>query len=232
MTELVARDKNHASVVMWSIGNEPRSENPAARDYFQAVADHTRAMDPTRPITLVIDRNWDNDQGAYAVDIIGINRYFGWYVDTGEIDYIYRQLTADLRDWKAQHNKPIMITEYGADTNAGFHEVPSTIFTEEYQTDLMREYFKAFDTLRNEDILIGEMIWNFADFMTRQEVKRAWGNRKGVFTRDRHPKSSAHLLRERYLALAQGLEKKKIQNNDDDGIKKYVSEFDAMQCPA
>lgn len=75
MDELVARDKNHASVVMWSIGNEPRSENPAARDYFQSVADHTRALDPTRPITLVIDRNWDNDQGAYAVDIIGINRY-------------------------------------------------------------------------------------------------------------------------------------------------------------
>lgn len=64
-------------------------------------------------------------------------------MDPGEIDYIYRQLTADLRAWKTQHNKPIMITEYGADTTAGFHEVPSTSWTEEYQTDLMREYFQV-----------------------------------------------------------------------------------------
>ena len=75
MDELVARDKNHASVVMWSIGNEPRSENPLARDYFQSVADHTRALDPTRPITLVVDRGFDTDQGSYAVDIISINRF-------------------------------------------------------------------------------------------------------------------------------------------------------------
>jgi beta-glucuronidase len=89
--------------------------------------------------------------------------------------------------------------------------------------------FQAFDTLRDENVLIGEMIWNFADFMTRQEVKRAWGNRKGVFTRDRHPKASAHLLRERYLALAQGLDH---NSNDSQNQKtKYVSSFEG-QCPA
>ena len=44
---------------------------------------------------------------------------------------------------------------------------PSFIFTEEYQSDFMMEYFKVFDTLRQE-FLVGEMVWNFADFMTQQ----------------------------------------------------------------
>ena len=44
------------------------------------------------------------------------------------------------------------------------------MFTEEFQTDYMRLYFKAFDNMRaNSSVtFIGEMIWNFADFMTKQ----------------------------------------------------------------
>ena len=78
--------------------------------------------------------------------------------------------------------------------------------------------------------MIGEMIWNFADFMTRPDLKRAWGNRKGIFTRDRHPKASAHLLRERYLSLANGLEKRRNKNKTTNSNNKYVSEFEG-QCP-
>ncbi len=46
------------------------------------------------------------------------------------------------------------------------------------------------------------MIWNFADFMTKQQYHRVAGNRKGVFTRQRQPKAAAHLLRRRYWHLA------------------------------
>ena len=76
MTELVARDKNHPSVVMWSVGNEPRSyrnqsggqpslgghlsDDPrCAGEYFKQVAGHTRQLDPTRPVTLVCNAQWD-----------------------------------------------------------------------------------------------------------------------------------------------------------------------------
>ena len=80
------------------------------------------------------------------------HRYYGWYVDTGEIDYIYSKLTTDFRAWKATHNKPIMITEYGADTVNGFHEVPSTMFTEEFQVDFMREYFKVRSSSKSKEL--------------------------------------------------------------------------------
>ena len=201
MNELVGRDKNHPSVVMWSIGNEPRSEEHAAKEYFSAVANFTRSLDKTRPLILVVNTDAKKDQGLYAVDIIGLNRYHAWYSDTGKLELIQRQLKADFRNFRIQFDKPVLMTEYGADTIHGFHELPSTIFTEEFQTDLMRENFKAFDVGKREKLLIGEMIWNFADFMTKQEYHRAWGNRKGIFTRDRHPKASAHILRKRYHAL-------------------------------
>lgn len=85
----------------------------------------------------------------------------------------------------------------------------------------MSRFFEAFDELIKEGYLVGEMIWNFADFETAQgsyfgkkfraafgivptvsDIRRVGGNRKGVFTRNRQPKSGAHLLRNRYWKLA------------------------------
>ena len=44
---------------------------------------------------------------------------------------------------------------------------PSFTFTEEYQVEFMAEYQKTFDKYRSQ-FLVGEMVWNFADFMTVQ----------------------------------------------------------------
>jgi len=206
MTELVNRDKNHPSVVMWSVGNEPRSYRNASGEYFKAVAEHTRSLDPTRAVTLVINANYDQDHASQHFDVIAINRYFGWYSNPGHIELIHRQMLADLKNWHKARGKPVMVTEYGADTVAGIHMEPAMVFTEEYQVELMRENFKAFDDARAEGWFIGEHIWNFADFMTKQEPRRVAGNKKGIFTRERQPKMSAHVLRWRYWKLAEELD--------------------------
>lgn len=206
MTELVNRDKNHPSVVMWSVGNEPRSYKNSSGEYFKAVAAHTRALDPTRAVTLVCNANFAQDHASQHFDVIAINRYFGWYSDPGHIELIHRQMLADLRNWHKARGKPVMVTEYGADTVAGIHMEPSMVFTEEYQVELMRENFKAFDDARAEGWFIGEHIWNFADFMTKQEPRRVAGNKKGIFTRERQPKMSAHVLRRRYWHLAEEID--------------------------
>ena len=202
MTDLVARDKNHPSVVMWSIANEPKSWDAAAKPYFEAVADHTRALDPTRPTTFAAITGSSEENAGYGVDIVGVNRYYAWYSDVARPEIIERQFEQDLRNFRAKFGKPVIVLEYGADTLSGLHDLPSSIWSEEYQTDLMEENFKVFGTTRAEGWMIGEMVWNFADFMTKQEIKRAGGNKKGVFTRDRQPKASAHLLRSRYWNLA------------------------------
>ncbi|CAG7820707.1 unnamed protein product [Allacma fusca] len=108
----------------------------------------------------------------------------------------------EVENWLRTYKKPILVAEYGADTIAGLHQSPEFVFTEEYQTTLMREHFKAFDYLRANGSFIGEHIWNFADFMTVQGITRIVGNRKGIFTRERQPKASAHLLRHRFHLLA------------------------------
>ena len=65
MDELIARDKNHPSVVMWSLANEAKSDDEDAYPYFQTVANHTKTLDPTRPVTVVTYYPVETDQGMF-----------------------------------------------------------------------------------------------------------------------------------------------------------------------
>ncbi len=70
------------------------------------------------------------------------------------------------------------------------------MFSEEFQCEFLERYHRVFDRL---PYVIGEHVWNFADFATKEGLSRVIGNRKGVFTRQRHPKMAAHVLRKRWL---------------------------------
>ncbi|KAK2719947.1 beta-glucuronidase-like isoform X2 [Artemia franciscana] len=205
MKELIHRDKNRPSVVMWSIGNEPQSQKPEAAPYYSQVVNFTKLLDPTRPVTLVLSRGYFEDKAAPFLDVICFNRYYSWYSDTGHLELIQQQLLNEARNWHNKFRKPVMMTEYGAGSIAGFHSDPPVVWTEDYQTALMKEYFKGFDILRKEGFFIGEMIWNFADFGTPQGSTRVFGNHKGIFARDRSPKPAAHLLKQRYESIVTAL---------------------------
>ncbi|CAJ0585338.1 unnamed protein product, partial [Mesorhabditis spiculigera] len=200
--EMIRRDKNHPSVFMWSIANEPHSEKKEARNYFKGLIDRAHALDPTRPVTIVYGpSNYDNDQTADLLDVVCVNRYYGWYIDMGFLDNVNRSVTYDLMLWKEKFGKAILVTEYGADSLDGLTQEPAVDFSEQYQDVVIRETHKAFDTLRAQKVITGEMIWNFADFMTGMSTTRAVGNHKGVFTRNRQPKIAAYTLRKRYESL-------------------------------
>jgi beta-glucuronidase len=197
--ELIARDKNHPSVVMWSIANEPESVEEGAREYFQPLVELARELDPSRPLTYANEYrgSFDNDRLADLFDVICLNRYYGWYADTGDLETAALRLETELRGWESGHGKPIIITEYGADTLAGLHVVGTQVWSEEFQVELLRTYHEVFDRV---DAVIGEQVWNFADFQTSQGVIRVDGNKKGIFTRDRRPKAAAFMLRDRWRA--------------------------------
>jgi beta-glucuronidase len=198
--ELVARDKNHPSVVLWSIANEPESDTPAARAYFEPLATEARRRDPTRPVGFVnmMLAPPERDVVTDLFDVVMLNRYYGWYEFPGDLAAAERGLEAELNAWAAKHGKPILVTEYGADAVAGMHGVPATPWTEEYQAELLEMSHRVFDRV---DAVVGEHVWNFADFAVGPGVFRADGNKKGIFTRDRRPKSSAHVLRRRWRPL-------------------------------
>ncbi|XP_071946566.1 beta-glucuronidase-like [Antedon mediterranea] len=199
MKELVTRDKNHPSVVMWSVANEPNSKRVESGPYFKTVIEYTRTLDSTRPVTFVIGGGSqpDIDQVVKYVDVVCINTYYSWYSDPGHLEVIHYQTNDSLRGWFNKYQRPVIQTEYGADAITGIHMDPPMMFSEEYQIDLLREYFKVFDEVKNE-FLVGEMIWNFADFMTVQSTTRVGGNKKGILTRQRQPKSAAWIVKQRY----------------------------------
>jgi beta-glucuronidase len=194
--ELVARDKNHPCVVLWSIANEPESDTDASVAYFTPLLALTRELDPTRPVGTVnmAFAPYGRDRLQTLGDVVMINRYYGWYLHTGDLAAAEKALQAELEAWAAD-GKPILMTEYGADTLAGLHSVVPQPWSEEYQTDFLDMYHRVFDRV---DAVVGEHVWNFADFATASSVGRVGGNKKGVFTRDRSPKSAAFALRRRW----------------------------------
>ncbi|KAG4073597.1 hypothetical protein HA402_000821 [Bradysia odoriphaga] len=222
MEQLIHRDRDHPSVIMWSIANEPRSEADNADWYFSEIASHTKRLDPTRPITASIDRSLDRDKSASYLDVISFNRYNTWYTNPGRLDTITNNVVNEARRWHEKHLKPVIISEYGGDTLEGLHLLPAFIWTEEFQMELFSKHFEAFDKLRNEGFFIGEFVWNFEDFQTKQGITRLNGNKKGVFTRSRQPKAVAQLLRMRYFDLAMEIDNNENQPSD---VDEYISPF-------
>jgi beta-glucuronidase len=195
--ELIARDKNHPSVVIWSIANEPESWTPESRAYFEPLVAETRRLDPTRPVAFAnfMAATPDRDLISDLFDVLMLNRYQGWYAQTGDLAAAERNLEEELRAWVEKYDKPIIFTEYGADAVAGLHDTTPGPWTEEYQAEVLAMFHRVFDRF---EAVVGEQIWHFAEFATAPGIMRVDGNKKGVFTRERRPKSAAHLLRSRW----------------------------------
>ena len=195
--DLIARDKNHACVVMWSIANEPDSAAEGAYDYFAPLYELARELDPQkRPCTLISVQGTTatTDCSAKLSDVICLNRYYGWYFGAPDLEGPEQQLRAELDEW-VKLGKPVLFTEYGADTVMGFHDTTPVMYTEEYQVEYYKMNNRVFDDYPS---VVGEQVWNFADFATSQSLLRVQGNKKGLFTRDRKPKLAAHYFRHRW----------------------------------
>ncbi|CAW99853.1 TPA: beta-glucuronidase [Streptococcus equi subsp. zooepidemicus] len=208
--ELVQRDKNHPSVVMWVVANEPASHEEGAHEYFEPLVALYKALDPQqRPVTLVnlLLATPDRDKVMDLVDVICLNRYYAWYVDHGDLTKGEVGLRQELLEWQKKFpNKPILMTEYGADTLPGLHSMWDIPYTEEFQCSFYEMSHRVFDEIPN---LVGEQVWNFADFETNLMIFRIQGNHKGLFSRNRQPKHVVGLFKERWNTIPHYNYKKK-----------------------
>ena len=201
--EMIARDKNHPSVIAWSLLNEPETTSEAAVPYFKEVFDKAHELDvQKRPRTFALVMN--SVPGVCKChqfsDIVALNRYYGWYVKGGyEMIDAREMMIKEMEGWKAMNlNKPFIFTEYGADTLGSEHKLPSVMWSQEYQDEYLKMTHEVFDSF---DFVKGEQVWNFADFQTTEGIMRVNGNKKGIFTRQRQPKDIAYKLKDRWENL-------------------------------
>ena len=210
LDELITRDKNHPSVIMWSVANEPMPSDMLARftygevdeditqlskDVLHNLITYAREHDATRPVTLAAVMGSPLDW-LEICDVVCINRYWGWYINGGQMDKGLEQIDQELDSLWQILRKPIMVTEFGADAQPGLHGHPGVMWTEEYQADIIRGYLEI---AAKKPFVVGMQVWNFADFAAVQSITRVGGmNMKGVFTRSRQPKMAAHVIREHW----------------------------------
>ncbi len=198
--EMIERDKNHASVFSYSLFNEPETTSTYSHDYFSKIFEFARSIDPQhRPMTGAFEKNSapEKCQCYMLVDFMCLNRYYGWYISGGpDISDAIEKFHDEMQRWQAKNlNKPFVFTEFGTDTLATEHKLPSVMWAQEYQNEYLENNFKVFDSY---DFIQGELVWNFADFQTTEGIFRVNGNKKGVFTRERQPKDAAFVLKKRW----------------------------------
>ena len=197
--ENITRDKNRASVILWSVANEtPVSE--ARNRFLKGLIDHARSLDPTRLLTAANERRYadattqvvDDPLGEH-LDVLGCNEYVGWYDGPPE--------KAARLAWKVTLDKPLIISEFGGDALFGHHGPKSQRWTEEYQKDI---YEHQIAMLRKIPSLRGMSPWILTDFRSpRRPLPRIqdFYNRKGLISNRGERKQAFYVLQSFYREL-------------------------------
>ncbi len=165
ITDLIQRDKNRASVIVWSIGNETPNI-PEREKFMEAMAGFTRALDNTRLISaaLLAHANGDtihvDDALGNKLDVVSFNEYYGWYV--GGMPWEIHRF-----NFKIDFKKPVIITELGAEALAGFHADSATKFGEEYQESFYKNQMQFISKIDN---LRGVTPWILVDFRSPKRM--------------------------------------------------------------
>lgn len=193
--ELIQRDWNRPSVVLWSVANETDPDDPVRNEVLPEMVEYVRGLDPSRLVTAACFVG-ETDQGNPSVkdplkehlDVVGINEYYGWYYGGSR----------DMEDFvEDPQGKPIVISEMGGGAKWGNHGSEDERWTEEYQEALYRNQIES---IRIKDQIQGLSPWILFDFRTPRrmnEYQRGY-NRKGILSPDGKKKKSYYVLRNFY----------------------------------
>lgn len=192
MRELIAQTFNHPSVVLWGLGNEVYADDPKVERVLRLLHDTAKAADATRPTAYAHCCQADDHPKALVSDLIGFNRYFGWYPHEGTMDSWAAAFHA------AHPKRPFAVSEYGAGASILHQQDPppdwvepvSGWHPEQYQTRYHEQNWLA---LKDKPYLWGTFVWVGFDLASagRHEGDRRGINDKGLVTYDRRVRKDA-----------------------------------------
>jgi beta-glucuronidase len=207
LKELIARDHNRASLIIYSVANETPISDARNRFLSQLIQD-AHAGDPTRLVSAALQAGEivENDHISVRIsdpiasqlDVMGNNEYIGWY--------IHRPADADVTSWSSEYDKPLIMSEFGGDALSGYHGDASTRWTEEYQEDL---YEHQIAMLKRIPFLRGTTPWILKDFRSPRRTLphiQDYFNRKGLVS-DRGKKKKAFFALQKFYRELEGTEK-------------------------
>ncbi|NOU69703.1 DUF4982 domain-containing protein [Paenibacillus sp. LMG 31461] len=228
MIELIRQNFNHPSIMFWGIQNEIQigGDTPALRKLVNELNELTKQEDPTRLTTMAnVMFVEDNDDYNRTTDIIGYNKYYGWYNGKAE----------DFAAWidgfrQTNPTAKLGISEYGAEGIIQYHSNDPKVkdYTEEYHA-LYHEI--VWDIFAKRPFLWATYVWNMFDFGAniRDEGGVKGRNNKGLVTYDRKIKKDAfymykanwsdekfvHIASKRYIDRADDAINVKVYTNCD-----------------
>ncbi len=195
LRDMIKRDKNRASVIIWSVGNETPLSNPRFA-FMSKLISSARALDSTRLVaaalevhrkenTMIVD-----DPLGEKLDLVSFNEYAGWY--WGTIPEILNN------KFDIKYDKPVVISEFGADALGGFHADAGTRWSEEYQEQL---YVNQLKMLSGIEGLSGLTPWILTDFRSPRRAHpyyQDYWNRKGLISETGKKKKAFYIVKDFY----------------------------------
>ena len=198
LTELIRRDRNRASVIFWSVGNE-NADTDERLSFMGRLADLARREDGTRLISAacLVDGGLNRiaDRLAEKLDVIGINEYYGWYdPDFGRLPQLFENSRPD---------KPVIVTEFGADALRGAHGTAEDKGTEECQAEVYR---RQVEVLAGIPYVRGMTPWILYDFRCPRRTShlQRYYNRKGLLDEGKEYRKPAFYVLQGFYREMQG----------------------------
>jgi len=201
LDEMIGLDRNRPSIIIWSVGNEtPVSE--ARTNFMRTLLARAKELDPTRLVSAALEVNYysqnnlrsiDDPLGQY-VDLVAFNEYLGWYGGTPE--------SCRSAVWSTKYDKPLFISETGAEALGGYHADSLTLWSEEFQEWYYKEQIAMLK--RMPENFSGISPWILTDFRSPRRnnpvYQDGWNN-KGLIDRKGRRKKAFYVLQAYYREM-------------------------------
>lgn len=201
LNDMITRDHNRASIIIWSVGNETPVSELRTR-FMKTLIENAKTKDHTRLVSAALEVNYFSKQNLHVVDdplgeyvdVVAFNEYLGWYSGTPQ--------SCRTANWSTKYHKPFFISETGAEALGGFHADSLTIWSEEYQELYYKEQVAMLKRMPKN--FSGISPWILADFRSPRRnnptYQEGWNN-KGLIDQNGKKKKAFFVLKNYYTEM-------------------------------